>query len=47
MPLDQQRDQVEAQADRFGRDWIVLPNATYGTWRKADLTPWDAPMETE
>lgn len=47
VPLDQQRDQVETQAERFGRDWIVLPNAAYGTWRKADLTPWDAPRETE
>lgn len=47
VPLDQQRESVEAQAERFGREWIVLPNAAYGTWRKADLTPWDAPMETE
>jgi len=47
VPLDKQHELVEQQADRFGQDWIVLPNATYGTWRKADLTAWDAPMQTE
>lgn len=47
VPLDTQRELVETQAERFGRDWIVLPNATYGTWRKADLTAWDAPLKTE
>ena len=47
VPLDQQRDLVAKEADRFGDDWIVLPNATYGTWRKADLTACDAPLVTE
>lgn len=47
VPLDRQRDLVGEQAERFGRDWIVFPNATYGTWRKADLQAWDAPLETE
>lgn len=47
VPVDQQRDLVEQLAAKFGHEWIVLPNATYGTWRKADLTAWDAPMKTE
>lgn len=33
---------VETHADRFGKDWIMLPNATYGTWSKAELNAWDA-----
>lgn len=26
---------VERHADRFGRDWFMLPNPTYGTWERA------------
>lgn len=47
VPLDEQRAQVEANAERFGHDWIVFPNATYGTWRNAELEAWDAPFLTE
>lgn len=47
VPLADQRALVEAQADHFGRDWIVLPNSTYGTWRKGELKAWDAPMKTD
>ena len=25
----------ERHADRFGRDWFMLPNPTYGTWERA------------
>lgn len=47
VPVKEQRELVEKQAEHFGRDWIVLPNSGYGTWRKSDLTAWDAPMQTE
>lgn len=47
VPLAEQHALVEADAEHFGKDWIVLPNATYGTWRKADLTAWDAPLVAE
>lgn len=47
VPLDEQHAQVESHAERFGHDWIVFPNATYGTWRKAELEAWDAPFVTE
>ena len=38
----------ERHADRFGRDWFMLPNPTYGTWERAatgfrsDLAPDEA-----
>lgn len=38
----------ERHADRFGRDWFMLPNPTYGTWERAvtgfrsDLSPSEA-----
>lgn len=47
VPLDEQHARVESHAERFGHDWIVFPNATYGTWRKAELEAWDAPFVTE
>ncbi|XKE44926.1 5'-nucleotidase [Halomonas organivorans] len=45
--LAEQRDLVESRADRFGRDWIVFPNATYGDWSEAELDAWQAPIEVE
>ncbi|PAU76037.1 5'-nucleotidase, lipoprotein e(P4) family [Halomonas salipaludis] len=47
VPLDEQHERVEAHAERFGVDWIVFPNATYGTWEEAELEEWDAPFETQ
>lgn len=45
--LETQRALVEEHADRFGDDWIVLPNATYGSWEDAELRAWDAPLEIQ
>lgn len=42
-----QRRLVEENAERFGDDWIVFPNAAYGDWSEAELDAWDAPLETE
>ncbi|EKS7109284.1 5'-nucleotidase, lipoprotein e(P4) family [Enterobacter ludwigii] len=44
-PSEAQRELVEASADRFGSDWIVLPNAAYGSWSKATLEGWKAPLK--
>ncbi|WP_051159042.1 5'-nucleotidase, lipoprotein e(P4) family [Tsukamurella sp. 1534] len=35
-----QRDRVSRDQARFGVDWIVFPNASYGSWRKSELAPW-------
>lgn len=44
-PSEQQRELVEASAEHFGNDWIVLPNAAYGSWSKATLDSWNAPLK--
>ncbi|RMH84417.1 5'-nucleotidase, lipoprotein e(P4) family [Pseudomonas sp. AOB-7] len=41
-PLDQQRTTVASEAGKWGSEWIVFPNATYGTWSKAPLQAWEA-----
>lgn len=41
-PLDQQRQTVAGEAGKWGTEWIVFPNATYGTWSKAPLQAWAA-----
>mgnify|MGYP006435720931 CR=1 FL=1 len=41
------RETVEKHATKFGTDWIVLPNATYGDWAEAELEAWDAPMKID
>lgn len=46
-PLDEQRKTVAAEADKWGTEWIVFPNAGYGTWSKAPLKPWDAKQVVE
>lgn len=38
---DYQRNLVKQQAKHFGNDWIVLPNASYGSWTHAKLKAWD------
>ncbi|WP_235041458.1 5'-nucleotidase, lipoprotein e(P4) family [Vreelandella profundi] len=45
--LAQQHDLVNDNAERFGKDWIVFPNATYGAWSEAELDAWEAPFEGE
>ncbi|GGY07509.1 5'-nucleotidase, lipoprotein e(P4) family [Litchfieldella qijiaojingensis] len=47
VPLDTQRQRVTENTERFGSDWIVFPNATYGKWSDATLEEWDAPLRTE
>ncbi len=46
-PLDQQIATVGEEKAKFGTEWIVLPNAGYGTWSKAELKGWDAPEVIE
>jgi 5'-nucleotidase (lipoprotein e(P4) family) len=41
-PLEDQKATVAEESGKWGNEWIVLPNASYGTWSKAELTPWDA-----
>lgn len=41
-PLDEQKATVAAESAKWGTEWIVLPNAGYGTWSEAPLTGWDA-----
>ena len=41
-PLDAQRKTVAEEADKWGVEWIVFPNASYGTWSKAPLEGWEA-----
>lgn len=41
-PIDEQKGTVDEEADKWGAEWIVLPNSTYGTWSDAPLTAWDA-----
>lgn len=45
--LEEQQQMVEEHSDRFGDDWIVLPNPTYGEWEDADLDEWDAEFEVD
>ncbi|KFD22361.1 acid phosphatase [Tatumella ptyseos ATCC 33301] len=37
---EQQRQLVAENEAHFADDWIVLPNAAYGSWTDATLTPW-------
>ncbi|MCX8959463.1 5'-nucleotidase, lipoprotein e(P4) family [Erwinia psidii] len=39
-PTGEQRQLVGSSEQHFGDDWIVLPNASYGSWSKADLDSW-------
>jgi 5'-nucleotidase (lipoprotein e(P4) family) len=41
-PLAEQRATVAAEAGKWGTEWIVFPNAGYGTWSKAPLQAWEA-----
>ena len=46
-PLDEQRATVAEEAAKWGAEWIVFPNASYGTWSEAPLTAWSAPQVIE
>ena len=35
---------VTRYAGHFGRDWVMFPNATYGSWRKSPVRAWDEPL---
>lgn len=41
---DRQAELVARYAGHFGRDWIMFPNATYGSWRTSPLKAWDEPL---
>lgn len=41
-PLEDQKATVAEESAKWGTEWIVFPNATYGTWSEATLTEWDA-----
>lgn len=41
-PLEDQRNLVTEQGHKWGAEWIVFPNAGYGTWSEAPLTEWSA-----
>lgn len=43
--LNDEYQALEDNAERFGNDWIMLPNATYGSWSDAALEGWDKPLE--
>lgn len=36
-----QKEQLNADAEHLGYDWIVLPNPSYGTWSNHPLTTWE------
>lgn len=41
-PLEDQKATVAEEAAKWGTEWIVFPNASYGTWSEAPLTAWEA-----
>ncbi|TBU80815.1 5'-nucleotidase [Pseudomonas daroniae] len=41
-PVAQQRAGVEAEAEKWGTEWIVFPNAGYGSWSEESLQAWGA-----
>ena len=45
--LDEQRRFVEANSEKFGSEWFILPNPTYGDWAESELDEWDAPVRTD
>lgn len=46
-PLEEQKVTVDEESDKWGAEWIVLPNASYGSWADAPLTAWDAEIVIE
>lgn len=45
--LDEQKATVAGESAKWGMEWIVFPNAGYGTWSDAPLTEWDAEAVVE
>lgn len=45
--LTTQHRLVAESAAHFGDDWIMFPNASYGSWSDAELEAWSAPLKTE
>ncbi|MDO5632565.1 MAG: HAD family acid phosphatase [Paracoccus sp. (in: a-proteobacteria)] len=45
--LGDQQALVAANADRFGAEWIIFPNAAYGSWAGAALAGWEAAVVDE
>lgn len=43
--VPEQRQAVMDNADHFGHDWIVFPNASYGSWSDTTLDSWDRPIQ--
>lgn len=41
-PLEDQKATVDEEAAKWGTEWIVFPNASYGDWSDAPLTAWEA-----
>ncbi|WP_083627810.1 HAD family acid phosphatase [Salinicola sp. MH3R3-1] len=44
--LDEQHRLVSEGDAHFGDDWIMFPNASYGSWSDAELEAWSAPLKT-
>ena len=40
----QQEELVTRHAAHLGRDWVMFPNATYGSWRTAPVEAWERPL---
>lgn len=45
--LATQHNLVIKNAAHFGDDWIIFPNASYGSWSDAKLQAWSAVFKTE
>ncbi|WP_251977129.1 5'-nucleotidase, lipoprotein e(P4) family [Salinicola avicenniae] len=43
--LERQQQLVSDNAAHFGDDWIMFPNASYGSWSDADLEAWAKPLD--
>lgn len=41
---EEQEGIVARHSAHFGRDWIMFPNATYGSWRKSPFEAWERPL---
>ena len=46
-PLDDQKALVTENASKWGAEWIVFPNASYGSWSTAPLTKWESELVIE
>lgn len=44
--LDEQHRLVSEGDAHFGDDWIMFPNASYGSWSDAELEAWSGPLKS-